>query len=154
MGHRMPERRRRVRILTLKNAGRALLVAIVVLAGVNLLSEIHKTHNGEFGALFDQQVTQTDTVAPRKIEVVTEAPANIEDHDTSDPLLLAPALRQQKFLDTNEIMPRTAQVVSVPQQPLLQTQPQAEHGRLGIVGDENGVSVVGTRRVLRGGFGR
>src|SRR4051794_25584115 len=151
MPYRMPERRRRVRILTLKNFGIAGLAALVLLVAVNFLSEIRGKHHGEFGALFDKQV-KTETVEPRKVEVVTEAPAQIQDHDSADPMLLAPAARQQQYLGTNEITPRT-QVVPVPQQPQ-PLQPSADRGRVAIVGDEHGVSVVSPRHVLAGGFGR
>lgn len=146
----MPERRQHVRILTLKNLGGAVLAALVLLVAANLLSEARRTRSGEFGALFNREIGKTETVAPRKVEVVTEASSNIEDRDTADPLLLAPAARQQQYLEP-EITPRT-QVVAMPQQS--QPQPQPDHGRLAIVGDESGVSVVGSRRVLAGGFGR
>lgn len=147
----MPERRQRVRIFTLKNLGVAALVVVVLLVGANLISEARKTRNGEFGALFNRELDKTETVAPRKVEVVTEAPAQVEDRDSGDPLLLAPAAREQQYLGANEITPRT-QVVAVPQPPQSQSQP--DHGRVGIVGDASGVSVTGSRRVLAGGFGR
>ena len=146
----MPERRQRVRILTLKHLGVAVIAAVVLLVAANFISEARKTRSGEFGALFNREVSKAETVESRKVEVVTEAPSDIQDHDAGDPLLLAPAARQQQYLEPNEITPKT-QVVALPQQP----QPvQAVQGRIAIVGDGSGVAVVGSRRVLAGGFGR
>ena len=140
----MPERRQRVRILTLKNLGFATIAAIVLLVAANLISEARRTRSGEYGGLFGAEVQKTETLAPRKVEVVTEAPAAIPDRDTTDPLLLAPAAREQHLLDVN---PRTQAVVP-------QNQPkEPDHGHIAIVGDGSGVSVVGSRK-LTGGFGR
>jgi len=144
----MPERRQRVRILTLKNLGFATIAAIVLLVAANLISEARRTRSGEYGGLFGSEVQKTETLAPRKVEVVTEAPAAIPDRDTADPLLLAPAAREQQLLDVN---PRT----QTPTQTVVpQTQPAVpDHGHIAIVGDGSGVSVVGSRK-LAGGFGR
>lgn len=142
----MPERRQRVRILTLKNLGFATIAAIVLLVAANLISEARRTRSGEYGGLFGSEVQKTETLTPRKVEVVTEAPAAIPDRVTADPLLLAPAAREQQLLDVN---PRTQTQTVVPQ-----TQPAVpDHGHPAIVGDGSGVSVVGSRK-LAGGFGR
>src|SRR3954462_12437541 len=94
----MPERRQHVRILTLKNFGIAIIAIVVVLVGANLLSEARKTSDGDYGKLFRKQVAKPETVTPRKLEVVTEAPP-VQDRSATDPLLLAPAAREQQYLD-------------------------------------------------------
>ena len=146
----MPERRQRVRILTLKNLGFATIAAIVLLVAANLISEARRTRSGEYGGLFGSEVQKTETLAPRKVEVVTEAPAAIPDRVTADPLLLAPAAREQQLLDVNPRMQTPTQTQTV----VPQTQPAVpDHGHPAIVGDGSGVSVVGSRK-LAGGFGR
>jgi len=144
----MPERRQRVRILTLKNLGYATIAAIVLLVAANLISEARKTRSGEYGGLFGSEMQKTETLAPRKVEVVTEAPAAIPDRVTADPLLLAPAAREQQLLDVNPRTQTQTQTVVPQNQP---TGP--DHGHPAIVGEGSGVSVVGSRK-LAGGFGR
>ena len=46
-----PERRKRFRIMTLKNLGYALIAALVVLAAANVISEMRPARHGEFGRL-------------------------------------------------------------------------------------------------------
>lgn len=138
MEHRIPERRQRVRIVTLKNFGKATIVAIVVLIAANLLSEARRTRRDDYGRLFGKQVPKAETITPRKVEIVTEA-APVEDHTAADPLLLAPAARETEYLAV--------------QQPVAAPQPDAS--RVAVSGDASGVIVVsGPKHVLAGGFGR
>lgn len=102
-----------------------------------------------YGALFGHELRKTEPVVPHKVEVVTEAAA-VEDRDTADPLLLAPAAREAQYL-TPAAGASVAIAAVGPRSP--QPEPKADQGRVGIVGDENGVSVVGNRK-LAGGFGR
>jgi hypothetical protein len=46
-----PERRKRFRIMTLKNLGYALIALLVVLAAANVISEMRPARHGEFGRL-------------------------------------------------------------------------------------------------------
>ena len=63
------ERRKRIRIMTLKNFGRALLVLLLALATANVVSEMRKTRPGEFGRL-DRY--PTDVTLKRPLPIVTE----------------------------------------------------------------------------------
>jgi len=142
MEHRYPERRQRVRILTLKNLGIAAAVAVVLLIAANLLSEARRTHSGEYGALFNKELKKTETIAPRKVEIVTEAPAPVPDHNVSDPMLLAPAAREAQYLDAKPI-------------PAPVAAPMPAKSSVAISGDASAISVVAPpRRLLKGGFGR
>jgi len=152
MQNRFPERRQRVRILTLKNFGLVAIVAVVLLVGANLVSEARRTHHGDYGRLFGREVGKSETVTARKVEVVTEAP--VADQTAADPLLLAPAGREQ-YLETGEINATAPAQAIEARQPLIPQQaPSVAPGRVAIVGDEGGVAIVGTQRPLRGGFGR
>jgi hypothetical protein len=137
MEQRIPERRQRVRIITLKNFGKAALVAIICLVAANLLSEARRPKRDDYGRLYGKQVPKAETIAPRRVEVVTEA-APVEDHAAADPLLIAPAAREAQYLAV---------------QPVAATQPDAS--RVAVSGDENGVIVVkAPKHLLAGGFGR
>ncbi|HEV8435505.1 MAG TPA: hypothetical protein VGR95_19000 [Thermoanaerobaculia bacterium] len=46
-----PERRKHIRILTLKNFWRAALVCVLALAAANVISEFRAPHHGEYGRL-------------------------------------------------------------------------------------------------------
>lgn len=145
----MPERRRHVRILTLKNFGIAVVILIVILIAANLLSEGRRSMSDGYGALFGRELRKAEPVVPHKVEVVTEAPA-VQDRDATDPLLLAPVAREQQYLQPAAGAPAALAAVA-PRAP--QPEPKADQGRVGIVGDESGVTVVGKRK-LAGGFGR
>lgn len=144
-----PERRQHVRIVTLKNVGIAAIAVVVLLIGANLLSEARKTHHGEFGALFNRELGKTETIAPRKIEIVTEAP--VPDHTAADPLLIEPAVRQAQYLDVEPVSttaPATPAPISV-------AAPVPGKSTVAISGDAGAISVVAPpRRLLKGGFGR
>lgn len=138
MEQRIPERRQRVRIVTLKNFGKAAIVAIVCLIAANLLSEARRPKRDDYGRLYGKQIPKAETMAPRKVEIVTEA-APVEDHAAADPLLLAPAAREAQYLAV--------------QQPVAVPQPDAS--RVAVSGDESGVIVVkAPKHLLAGGFGR
>jgi hypothetical protein len=138
MEQRIPERRQRVRIVTLKNFGKAALAAVVFLIGANLLSEARRTKHDDYGRLFGKQVPKTETIAPRKVEIVTEAAPPVEDHASADPLLIAPAAREAQYLAVQPVVA-----------------PQPNPSRVAVSGDASGVIVVnGPKRVLAGGFGR
>jgi len=140
MEHRIPERRQRVRIVTLKNFGKAALVAIGCLIAANLLSEARRSKRDDYGRLYGKQVPKAENITPRKVEIVTEAaPVPVEDHAAADPLLLAPAAREAQYLAV--------------QQPVAAPQPDAS--RVAVSGDESGVIVVkAPKHLLAGGFGR
>jgi hypothetical protein len=138
MNQLIPERRQRTRIVTLKNFGIGLIGVAVLLLVANLLSEFRKPRHGEYGGLFGKELPKTETIAPRKVEIVTEAP--VEDRNGSDALLIAPAAREAQYLDVK---------------PIEAPKPVAARAPVAIAGNPNGVTVIAPpRRLLRGGFGR
>lgn len=139
MEHRIPERRQHVRIVTLKNFGKAAIVAVVFLVAANLVSEARRPRRDDYGRLFGKQVPKAEAITPRKVEIVTEAaPVAVEDHVVADPLLIAPAAREAQFL---EVQPVVA--------------PKPDPSRVAVSGDESGVIVVSApKHLLAGGFGR
>ncbi len=63
-----PERRKHVRILTIPNFGRALLVLLLLIATANVISELRPEHRGEYGRL----TLRAEPVVVKHPEVVTE----------------------------------------------------------------------------------
>ncbi|HEV7427901.1 MAG TPA: hypothetical protein VGQ46_16215 [Thermoanaerobaculia bacterium] len=149
------DRRQRRRILTIRNCAIAMLSLAVIFAAISIYNDHRSAPAGEYGRLFGSQVP-VNAPARRKLDVVTEAPVNAGG--ASDPMLVAPAAREQLLLaNTNAPAPAPAP----PPVPI--STPSAignvsEHGTT-IVGDGNGVAVVhasttstAARPVLSGGI--
>ena len=87
------DRRQHRRILTLKNFGRVAVAVIIFLAGLTLQSNYrHPKTGGDYGRLLDKQVSSHTPIEPKKASIVV---APIEDQTAADPLLVAPAAREQ-----------------------------------------------------------
>ena len=145
------DRRRRKRILTLKNFGIAIVAVIVVFAVITIRSEMRDPDQGSFGQLYS---TQLPAVDPNREEPVTEAVA-VPEQTHADPMLVAPAARSQWLID-EETQPVTSSTIATGE-----TRAEAAvvsgETRVAIVGGSEGVAVVKrTRREpeLSGGFGR
>ena len=146
------DRRQHRRILTIRNCAISMLSVAVVFASISIYSEARRGPAGEYGRLFGKQVTVPDAAIERKIDVIDEAP--VADQRASDPMLVAPAAREQVLLaNTNKAAP-TPVVKTVPAPTSVGD--TGGHGTT-IVGDDNGVTVVkatstASRPVLAGGI--
>jgi hypothetical protein len=146
------DRRKRRRILTLKNFGIAVIVFVVIFAVISIRSELRGT-SADYGRLMQRELPPP--VQPDKpVEVVTEAaPQPVPDATHADPLLLAPMAREQWLQgDPNAPTATTAAVM-----PRAEVSVATGETRVAIVGGTEGVEVVkrGRRQpVLAGGFGR
>ena len=81
-----PERRKHVRILTIRNFGWAMLALVCVLAAANILSEMRKPRPGEFGRL---TVPDSQPVVVKTPPVVSEAEIPDETPIGPSPSLLS-----------------------------------------------------------------
>jgi hypothetical protein len=146
------DRRQHRRILTIRNCAITMLSAAAIFAAISIYNEARRSPVGEYGRLFGSQVPATNTAISRKVDVIKEGP--IDDQRAADPMLVAPAAREQLLLaNTNvPVAPPPAPVIS----------PSAignvsGHGTT-IVGDGNGVAVVrpstttAAKPVLSGGI--
>jgi hypothetical protein len=87
------DRRQRRRILTLKNLGKVALGMFIFFAGLTMQSNYRKTDtNGDYGRLLGKQVSSQVALEPKKPDIVT---VPIQDQTAADPLLVAPAAREQ-----------------------------------------------------------
>ncbi len=149
------DRRARRRLLTLKNARLVVLGLVLLTVGVVLYARRQHGNAGDYGRLFGKQVTQTQVQAPRHLDVVTEAP--VPDQNAADPLLVAPAAREQ-YLGVDQQPAGPAQAPAVPATPAPKAIAIQQGDRVAVVGDASGVSIARTTGAatlkLRGGFGR
>jgi hypothetical protein len=148
------DRRQRKRYLTKRNIGLGTLIAIALFAIITIRSEMFRS-DGEFGRLYGRELPEAPAAAAAPRDIIRETPA-IADQLGADPLLMEPAVRAQKYLDTQApapVVPATAQIVDVPQP----DPKERSGGRVAIVGGAEGVAIVkevpGERRLLTGGFG-
>lgn len=139
------DRRQHKRYLTLRNARNAAIVLAVLFIAITIRSEREPRHRNAFGDLMDRQIPAPESTMP----VVEEAPPVGEG--VPDPMLVAPAAREQWLHDDTGTSPAT--IAAVP----TFVPPRAGDSRLAIVGGPEGVSVTiekRERQKLRGGFGR
>ena len=89
----LPERRRKRRYVTLKNAGLAGIALVVVFILLSLWSEFHP-HSGLSGNLFQSRVQSSDErSAPHDLTIVDEGPS--DGRPGADSLLLDPRAQDQ-----------------------------------------------------------
>lgn len=147
------DRRQSKRILTLKNARWALLVFAVAATAVTIQSEMRRNIADDYGRLFGKQVAREDGVVKPKFDVVKEAP--VVDQTAADPLLVAPAAREQYLGVADNALQPVANSVMTTAQPL----DAPRGGNIAIVGGTDGVSIVksgsnGRPATLAGGIFR
>lgn len=126
-----------------------MLAIAVVFASISIYNEKRRGAAGEYGRLFRSQVPAANDGVARKTDVVSEGP--VSDQSAPDPMLVAPAAREQLLVaNTNT----TTQVTTTTIAP--QVLASAGHGTT-IVGDADGVKIVkapttSTAPVLSGGI--
>jgi hypothetical protein len=138
------DRRSRRRIFTLKNFAKAALVAVIVF--VLLSFDWHRPMSRDYGRLFAHQVAPVETAKPQTPVVVE---GKVEDQTSIDPLLIAPAAREQALGVNINLPPReTATIapasIAAPIAPTIEPEAPRATGTRGvvIVGDANGVAIV------------
>ncbi|HEX6098221.1 MAG TPA: hypothetical protein VF432_17975 [Thermoanaerobaculia bacterium] len=143
------DRRRRKRILTLKNFGIVTAVLLIAFVAISIRSEMRGLRPGDYGRLFGREVPAP--VEPKPMEVVREEPPAVTDQTQADPTLVEPMARSQWLVD--DVPPATPAPVT----PVVTAASVRGEADLAIVGGADGVAVVRTERrkpVLSGGFGR
>jgi hypothetical protein len=154
------DRRQRRRILTIRNCAISMLSVAVIFASISIYNEARRAPAGEYGRLFGSQVPATNTTISRNVDVIKEGP--VDDQRAADPMLVAPAAREQLLLANTNVPVAVTPAPARPPVPI--PSPSAignvsGHGTT-IVGDGNGVAVVrpstttstAARPVLSGGI--
>jgi hypothetical protein len=148
------DRRRRKRILTLKNFGIFVAVLAVAFIAISIRSEMRGLAPGDYGRLFRREVPPA--VEAKPMEVVREeepaaVPVVVNDQSHADPMLVAPMARAQWLVD--DTATTTAPITT----PVVTSASMRGEADVAIVGGTEGVTVVRKERrkpVLSGGFGR
>src|SRR3954470_8137519 len=130
------DRRQRRRILTIKNCAITMLSLAVIFASISIYNEARRAPAGEYGRLFGSQVPPANETISRNVDVIKEGP--VDDQRAADPMLVAPAAREQLLLANTNVPVAPA---PAPAPPAIGT--VSGHGTT-IVGDGNGVAVVRT----------
>jgi|SRR5687768_12253159 len=147
------DRRQSRRYLTLRNAAITFAVLVMLFLGITIRSEMEpRSAETTFGRLLDREMPN---VEPKPMEVVKEAGAPIDDHSAPDPMLVAPAAREQWLHDSSNVAASTIEPVSA--QPITLGGRTGAESKVAIVGGPEGVAVVEQKRkqpLLTGGFGR
>jgi hypothetical protein len=133
----MPERRRGVRIVTLKNFGAFILIAVGLFAAVELVERARRPAPGDYGRVIGKQLPQAVS-ATRAPEVVTEG--EITDQTAVDPMLVAPAARSQ-YLGSPELPKPPLARSAAAEKPAVPAVSRDAYG-VAIGGEVQGVTVV------------
>lgn len=145
------DRRQHKRYLTLRNARNVAIALGVVFIAITIRSEMGPRSNDSFGRLLERELPTVDT---KPVEVVRESAQPVEDQAAPDPMLVAPAAREQWLHgDSSTVAAATIEPVA----PATGLTRRDSNSRVVIVGGPEGVGVVEQKRqrpLLRGGFGR
>ncbi len=87
------DRRRRRRILTIRNIAISMLSVAVVIAAISLYNGARHRPQGEYSHLLGAQATLPNGATPRKDDIITEGPPVYQG---PSPILAAPAAQEQK----------------------------------------------------------
>jgi hypothetical protein len=151
------DRRQSRRVLTVKNCAITMLSVAVIFASISVYNEARRGPAGEYGRLFGKQVSVPNDDVKRNVDVIHEG--DVTDQSSPDPMLVAPAAREQILMANTNVPTATVAPQPVP----VAVTPTAAadvrgHGTT-IVGDGNGVTVVkaqststAPRPVLAGGI--
>ena len=131
------DRRQRRRILTIKNCAMTMLGIAVVFASISIYSEARRGKGGDYGRLFGSQVGAPNRNVARSVEVVHEG--SVADQSAPDPMLVAPAGREQLLMAKSNVDPTPVSTISAAPIVVVPANPKAHETT--IVGDGNGIVV-------------
>jgi hypothetical protein len=138
----MIERRKHRRIVTLKNFGWFMIVALLVLGAMNVVSE-HRAPRDDYGRLTKRELSRTPVSSTRAPEVVHEAPV-VEAEGRADALVRPGG-------ETALLEPPPPSNTATQQPSNLQNHQASKS--ISITGDESGITITTPAHKLRGGFG-
>ena len=149
------DRRQSRRYLTLHNAAISFAVLVMLFLGISIRSEMEpRGTESAFGRLLDREMPQ---VEPKPLEVVTEAGGTpVDDQQSADPMLVAPAAREQWLRDSSNTA-SAASIEPIPAPSITVGRRTGADSKIAIVGGPEGVAVVEQKKkqpLLTGGFGR
>ena len=136
------DRRQRRRVLTIKNVAMTMLGVAVVIAAISIYSKGRRDPAAEYGRLTGEVAAPNRDLA-RKVNVVEEGP--VAAQAAPDPMLIAPAAREQLLMANSNVAPPPPAVTTsstpTPAAIVPMTAGNSAHGTT-IVGDGTGVAIV------------
>ncbi|MEA2164901.1 MAG: hypothetical protein QOK37_3028 [Thermoanaerobaculia bacterium] len=135
------DRRQRRRILTIRNCAITMLSIAIVLASIAIYSARGQKRADEYGRLFGTQAGKPNHDLTRNVSVVEEG--SVTDQASTDPMLVAPAVREQLLMAPSNEVRTTTSSTSFTTAPAVVAPSRGTangHGTT-IVGDGSGVVV-------------
>jgi hypothetical protein len=147
------DRRRSKRIVTLRNFGFFTLAVLIVIALLNIRSEMRDATGEDYGRLYGREIKKAPPV--EAIPVTERAVAPVDEGHSADPFSLEAAKREQ-YLGSPTLTPEP--VISADTMGWGSTAPRPDAANVRIVGGAEGVELVQEEAArtpkLSGGFGR
>jgi hypothetical protein len=133
------DRRQGRRVLTIKNCAMTMLGVAVVFASISIYSESRRGTTADYGRLFGTQVGAPNHVSSN-VAIVQEG--SVADQTAPDPMLIAPAAREQLLMAGSNVdqTPLPAAAVPAVTSVIVPVNGSKPHGTA-IIGDSNGVVV-------------
>jgi len=127
------DRRQHRRILTLRHAGYAALLAIVVFFAITIRSEMrHGSADGDYGRLYHRELPPVSAPQVKPVEIVKEQ-TPIPDQNAADPMLIT---------HTPPIESATVTPIGATVTPIDATMTRERNSRVVIVGGREGVAAI------------
>lgn len=139
--------------MTLRNFGFFTLAVLIVIAVLNIRSEMRDTTGEDYGRLYGREIKKAPPV--QAIPVTERTLAPVDEAHSADPFSLEAAKREQ-YLGSPELVPAPA--TSADATGWTSTAPRPDASNVRIVGGAEGVELVQEETAkapkLGGGFGR
>jgi hypothetical protein len=133
------DRRQHRRILTIKNCAITMLSVAVVFASISIYSAARRGKNGDYGRLFGSQVGAPARDVSRNVEVVHEG--SVDDQSAPDPMLVAPAGREQLLMAKSNADQIPASTSEASPAPIVVVPASPKAHQTTIAGDSKGIVV-------------
>jgi hypothetical protein len=114
-----------------------MLSLAVVFATISIYSEARRGKASDYGRLFGSQVGAPARDVSRNVEIVPEG--SVADQSAPDPMLVAPAAREQLLMAKSNVDPAPVPTTSVA--PIVVVPANAKTHETTITGDSNGIVV-------------
>jgi hypothetical protein len=128
------DRRQGRRVLTIKNFAMTMLGVAIVIAAISIYSQKRRGPAAEYGRLSGTEVAAPNRDLARKVDVIQEGP--IADQAAADPMLVAPAGREQLLMANSNVAPPPAVTTGG-------TATSAAVAPVGFAASSNGTTIVG-----------
>ena len=125
-----------------KHIWSAALLVVLAFVAINIRTDMRRPKAGEYGRLSGEAMP----VDAQPVEIVAEAPVTVTDQTAADPMLVAPAAREQLLHANTNAAPQPQPVIAPVATPVVVAPAQAVDrrgtSRFTIVGGPEGVTIL------------